>query len=78
MRKPIFIAPIPTGILDRDKLLKQVTEVQRYIEQDYYFLPILESGLERVRFECYNSPHTEIEFKELKEKVLSILNNLKT
>ena len=46
--------------------------------QDYHYLIIKDKFTEsEIKFECYNAPHTEIEFKELQERVLTLLNQNK-
>jgi hypothetical protein len=74
MSKPIFIIKFP----HLDDITKQSFEL--YYKQiskqlhDYHVLAIVESGIDSVQFECYNAPHTEIEFEELKQQVLKSLN----
>lgn len=73
MSKPIFIVRLPYN----ENL--NLDHHSRYLEKqlpDYHPLVIVENNLERVEFECYNSPHTEIEFEELKDRVMKMIGNI--
>ena len=77
MSKPIFVVRLPLYTSDNE--LKSVLDgfEGHPISQDYHVLTFRSSDNRQddVLFECYNSPHTEIEFDELKEMILS---NIKT
>ena len=77
MSKPIFVVRLPLYTSDNE--LKSVLDVfeGHPISQDYHVLTFRSSDntQDDVLFECYNSPHTDIEFNELKEMILS---NIKT
>ena len=73
MSKPIFIVRFPyTKELD-------IEQFERYFKQigdqlsDYHVLSLVDSKVERVEFECFNAPHTEMEFEELKRRVLDLI-----
>jgi hypothetical protein len=71
MSKPIFIIRFP--------YVKDIQKFQDYYRaigeklQDYHVLSLIDSSVERVEFECYSSPHTELEFEKLKERVMDII-----
>ena len=72
MSKPILVIRFPY-IKDLD--LEQFEHYNKQIGKqlpDYNVLSLIDSTVDRVEFECYNAPHTEIEFEELKKKVLEI------
>jgi hypothetical protein len=72
MSKPIFIARIPINI-DIKNIMDGLKNLDNLLN-DYHFIPLRDSSVEKVEFECYNSPHTEIEFEELKKMVMEKLN----
>lgn len=77
MSKPIFVVRLPLYTSDNE--LRSVLDGFKGhpVSQDYHVLTFRSSDntQDDVLFECYNSPHTEIEFDELKEIILS---NIKT
>jgi len=77
MSKPIFVVRLPLYTSDNE--LRSVLDgfEGHPVSQDYHVLTFRssENTQDDVLFECYNSPHTEIEFDELKEMILS---NIKT
>jgi|GEM_PF-5677510 len=78
MSKPIFIVRFPDTA--ENKHLNSAAEslaIQGFYE-DYHCLVVKDqfTGGE-IKFECYNAPHTEIEFKELQERVLTLLSQNK-
>ena len=72
MSKPIFIIRFPIEI-KIEKLIEWNQELENKLH-DYHVLGIIDSSVDKVEFECYNSPHTEIEFEQLKNKVYEILH----
>lgn len=73
MSKPILVIRFPY-IKDLD--LEQFEHYYKQIGKqlpDYNVLSLIDSTVDRVEFECYNVPHTEIEFEELKKIVLEII-----
>jgi hypothetical protein len=72
MSTPIFIVRIPASI-EIDNIMNGLKNIGNQLN-DYHFIPLRDSSVERVEFECYNSPHTEIEFEELKKMVMEKLN----
>lgn len=74
MSKPIFIIRVPLDI-DLDVLEMYANRVSRSpIGEDYHVLVMRDAytGGE-IKFECFNSPHTEMEFQELQKRVLSLI-----
>jgi len=71
MSKPIFIIRFPIEI-KIEKLIEWNQELENKLH-DYHVLGIIDSSVDKVEFECYNSPHTEIEFEQLKNKVYEML-----
>ena len=77
MSKPIFVIRLPL-YTNQNELRRVIDGLEGHpISQDYHILPFRSSDDTQndVLFECYNSPHTDIEFNELKEMILS---NIKT
>jgi hypothetical protein len=76
MSKPIFIVRLPTS-----KYTPEIAEElshrlnRKTIAEDYHILVIVDefTGGE-TKFECYNAPHTEMEFEELKRRVLMLMD----
>ena len=76
MSKPILIIRFPyIKDLDREQFEHYYKQVGEQLP-DYHVLSLIDSLAERVEFECYNSPHTEIEFEELKNKVMEMVGNI--
>ena len=72
MSKPIFIMRFPYNIMDKDVFLEHYEMVGKQLN-DYHVLAVMDNSIEAVTFECFNAPHTEIEFEELKHQVLELL-----
>jgi hypothetical protein len=78
MGKPIFIARFPETA-DQKRLNEAAQSLGKMgLYDDYHVLIIRDqfTGGE-IKFECYNAPHTEMEFKKLQERVLTLLQNNK-
>jgi hypothetical protein len=70
MSKPIFIIRFPfISNHDKSKFETYYEHVSKQLN-DYHVLSLIDNSVNKVEFECYNSPHTEIEFEELKQTVL--------
>lgn len=74
MSKPIFIIRLPSEEVERDRIriMEQVMGATREL-RDYHVLPIIDSYTSEIKFECFNAPHTEVEFEELKRRVLELM-----
>lgn len=74
MSKPIFIMRFPYNIvMSEEHFLKNYEAISKRLD-DYHVLAMKDSFVQEVTFECFNAPHTEMEFQELKKRVLDILN----
>ena len=73
--KPIFLIRFPSSDnISTDKFKKHYALVSEQLP-DYNVLALIESGIDRVQFECYNAANaTEKDIEELKEMALKILN----
>jgi hypothetical protein len=78
MSKPIFIVRLPRDeYIPSSKVERVRDELQRTrIVEDYHILVVVDefTGGE-TKFECYNAPHTEMEFEELQRRVLELLKD---
>jgi hypothetical protein len=74
--KPIFIIRYPESAEVEDLRNARESLAKMGIYNDYHTLVIKDqfTGGE-IKFECYNAPHTEMEFLELKNRVISLLEN---
>jgi len=73
MNKPIFIIRFPyIPDQDRERFEQYYQQIGEQLS-DYHVLSLIDGKSERVEFECYNSPHTDIEFEDLKKMVLEIV-----
>jgi len=73
MSKPIFIIRFPyIPDQDRERFEQYYQQIAEQLP-DYHVLSLIDGKSERVEFECYNSPHTDIEFEDLKKMVLEIV-----
>jgi hypothetical protein len=72
--KPIFLIRFPHS---PEQKANYLSYYEMLIEQlpDYNVLVLMESGIDRVEFECYNALNsTEKDIEELKAMALKILN----
>jgi len=76
MSKPIFIVRFPYNENFNLDHFQQNTQMLEKAFTDYHILTLVENCSEKVEFECYNSPHTEIEFEELKNEVMEMVGNI--
>jgi len=77
MSKPIFIVRLPAKKYEPD-MIDGIQE--RFstsdISNDYHVLVMADAFTGgQTKFECFNAPHTEMEFEELKRRVLELLKD---
>jgi len=71
MSKPIFIIKLPKDV-DISRLEQLRVDMENHqISKDYHILSYI--GLGEEEFQCFNSPHTDIQFEELKETIINML-----
>lgn len=77
MSKPIFIVRLPKSYLTPAEIDRARYELHRSsIADDYHTLVIADEFTGgQTKFECYNAPHTEMEFEELQRRVLELLKD---
>ena len=75
--KPILVVRFPMGSLTSRQIEKIAFEDLQKKMMDYHVIGLRDNSVSRVEFECYNSPHSEIEFSELRELVLESLREAK-
>ena len=74
MSKPILIIRFPTQAPEESIGLAKNEFFENPLSNDYHVLIIQDSErYGEMLFECYNSPHTEIEFKELQDMVNKLM-----
>ena len=74
MSKPIFIVRFPKSATSEYLNFAAGELARQGFYQDYHCLIIKDHLNEgEIKFECYNAPHTEMEFKELQQRVLTLL-----
>lgn len=70
MSKPILVIRFPHNIIKIEEFDTVIKNLEKKID-DYHVLPVIDNYTgAQIKFECFNSPHTEIEFEELKRRVL--------
>ena len=69
MAKPILVIKFPKDISQAEVHSNMNGIASTDISNEYHVLYTITRSSE-VKFECFNSPHTEIEFEELKKKLL--------
>jgi hypothetical protein len=73
--KPIFLIRFPHSPALADKHLRHYQMLTEQLP-DYNVLALIESGIDRVEFECYNAVNaTEKDIEELKMMALKALTN---
>jgi hypothetical protein len=77
MSKPIFIVRFPDTA--EQKHLSEAAESLNKMGfyDDYRIIIVKDQFTGEIKFECFNAPHTEIEFIELQERIISLLNQSK-
>ena len=73
MSKPIFIIRFPYSVEISDELFMENYKAVSKQLHDYHVLVMKDSFIQNVTFECFNAPHTEMEFEELKRRVLELM-----
>lgn len=73
MSKPIFIIRFPYSVEMSDELFMENYKTISNQLHDYHVLIMKDSFIQNVTFECFNAPHTEMEFEELKRRVLELM-----
>jgi hypothetical protein len=75
--KPILVIRMPNMLVQsKRELYEQLSELKSKLD-DYHLIPLFESGLSRVEFECYSINDHKITLEELKllnKKVEELLN----
>ncbi len=74
MSKPILVVRFPYRDTDIDRLEQVTQNLQKQLD-DYHTLFLMDSSVERIEFECFNAPHTEADFEELKAQCLQTINS---
>lgn len=75
MNKPLFIIRIPISA-NREAVSEQMDMLEKKLMKDYYLIPVRDSSVERVEFECYNVDDAESkDIEEIKQMVLKQLEN---
>lgn len=76
MSKPIFIVRFP-NVADVEHLeFAAKSMVNQGMYEHYHILVLKDQFADGdIKFECFNAPHTEIEFNELREKVLASIKS---
>lgn len=75
MSKPIFIIRIPISA-DREAVSEQMDMLEKKLMKDYYLIPVRDSSVDKVEFECYNVEDAESkDIEEIKQMVLKQFNN---
>jgi hypothetical protein len=72
--KPIFVIRFPDTLSMVEFRAIQESIRKNDVCKDYHVLTLKDGSTgDETKFECFNSPHTEIEFKELQEKILKLI-----
>jgi hypothetical protein len=75
MSKPLFIIRIPISA-DRETVSEQMDMLEKKLMKDYYLIPVRDSSVQRVEFECYNADNAQSkDIEEIKQMVLKQFNN---
>ena len=68
--KPILVVRFPMESISSAKLQEVAFEDLQKKMDDYHVVGLRDNTVSRIEFECYNSPHTDLEFAELRELLL--------
>lgn len=69
--KPIFVVGFPST-LKSETINKHFSTLEKQLKE-YYVIAYKDNALKSVKFECFNCEINEIEFKELKERLLKTI-----
>jgi hypothetical protein len=58
--------------IDDEQFIRNYEAIGKQLN-DYHVLALKDSLVQNVTFECFNAPHTEMEFEELKRRVLELM-----
>ena len=58
--------------MDDEQFMRNYERISKQLN-DYHVLALKDSFVQNVTFECFNAPHTEMEFEELKHRVLELM-----
>jgi hypothetical protein len=73
MSKPLFIIRIPASA-DAYDIDKQMYFLEKKLIKDYYLIPVRDSSVQRVEFECYNADNAQSkDIEEIKKLVLKTI-----
>ena len=74
--KPIFIIRFPANINNENfDTAKRSVSKSTEVNKDYHILVMRDVKRQgEVLYECYNSPHTDMEFEDLKKYVESLIH----
>lgn len=76
--KPIFVIRFPDDLSMDEFRAIQNSIKNNDVVKDYHILTLKDGQTgNETKFECYNAPHTEIEFQELQNKILKLMGNEK-
>jgi hypothetical protein len=78
--KPIFVVKLSQGDLSPMDIMEGVQRTKKHLDQDpisddYHILVIADKS-DRIEFECFNTPITEIEIAELQQYVIEKIESL--
>lgn len=68
--KPILVVRFPLGSIDSRKIEQIAFEDLQKKMDDYHVVGLRDNSVDRIEFECYNSPHTDIQFEDLRKRLL--------
>lgn len=75
MSRPIFVIRFPNHVSESEIDIHRKSIRSSDVMQEYNILIINDKFNDTdIKFECYNAPYTEIEFKQLEEKILNLIN----
>ena len=78
--KPIFVIKLPQGDLSPMDIMEGVQRTKKHLDQDpisddYHILVIADKS-DRIEFECFNTPSTEIEIEELQKYLIEQIKSV--
>jgi len=68
--KPILVIRFPVKAIDAERLQDIVFENLQKKMKDYHVIGLKDNDVDRIEFECYNAPHAESDFSELREEII--------
>jgi hypothetical protein len=78
--KPIFVVKLPQGDLSPMDIMEVIQRTKKHLDQDPisndYHILVIADKIDRIEFECFNTPSTETEIEELQKHLIEKIESV--